>query len=274
MPGLTTNERGLLVHPAPTGEAGLAWSANFNDIARTLTRDRPPAAADDAAAGYVLGDVWRDGSRLWTCVGVDAGAADWREVALLDAAGQLLGPIIVQADDAATLEQTTPVPGQLVYATDGGGLRVGNGATPGGEILRPVMQQHSHGNEGSGEMTWTHDLFNPEGKPVRLSFYLYIEDVTFAVDQLKASIAFTGVNNRLSFGVIHSRIGSAVLEANLTRVPTVSHPLTRDFAASSYDSLSCGTFVVDTAVGSPLGVQITAEAGTYLDLKTVVEVLA
>lgn len=127
MPDLERNARGLLVHPSPTGEAGQAWSSNFADVARTLVRTGQPTATDDAADGHVVGDQWRDSQtgRVWLCQSAALGAAAWRELPLLNDAGQLPdgigGVATVQGFANASLGNTqsgwssTPIVDELPY---------------------------------------------------------------------------------------------------------------------------------------------------------------
>lgn len=158
MPDLERNARGLLVHPSPTGEAGQAWSSNFADVARTLVRTGQPTATDDAADGHVVGDQWRDSQtgRVWLCQSAALGAAAWRELPVLNDAGELLGPVIAQAEPLADLQQSTPLPGQLLYDTDANTLRVGDGATAAGRVVAAPL----------GRYAWDLSHYPPFAAPV------------------------------------------------------------------------------------------------------------
>ena len=242
MPDLTRNDRGHLVHPSPTGEAGLAWSSNFAELGRTLVQTLVPGPGDDAGQGIVAGDRWLVPAlgREWVCVDAAAGAADWREVAVLDEAGQLLGPIIAQADTLATLEQTTPVPGQLLYATDGGGLRVGDGATGGGVAINATTAFSSKSTvrvvSGSGNNFGVSHAI-PPGSLVRYTAVLTSPGDAAAPDRSETHYFFPFINflEEPGTAVFAERVSGTIFPAQKFNSFTIFSTNGRDPIEMSYD---------------------------------------
>lgn len=88
----TIQYKGMSVRePAPYGEAGAAWQANFKSLADRIgpcnfTATAPPTATDDSSSGYSTGSLWYNptANRLYWCASAAEGAATWIEVSPAD----------------------------------------------------------------------------------------------------------------------------------------------------------------------------------------------
>jgi hypothetical protein len=106
----------------------------------TVDLDTAPTSS---TTGYPQDTLVSVDGTYYRQTGSDPSSPDWREVALLNADGELVGPIIVRTGTAAELDAITLSDGEIAYTTDTEQPRFGDGSTAGG---RKHLIQNTNGS--------------------------------------------------------------------------------------------------------------------------------
>lgn len=112
--------------------SGLVPVAQLADYVGTSDPDADDDGADTGGNGtFRAGSEWLNTTApsRWICVDASTGAAVWRELPMLNASGQLVGPVINRAGTAAELAAVVPAAGEVAYETDTGRVLMGDGST-------------------------------------------------------------------------------------------------------------------------------------------------